>query len=353
MQRSRLFRLMYIVREVKQGRYPNAHTLSRDLEVSERTIHRDLELLRDDFCAPLEFDRRRKGFYLTDPEWTPTFAARDMRLGAGEALALVLGLQALESVRAHGLEEPFQALLEKLPHLLPEQVTVDLASLTSQVSFFFEPARGDPRAVGRRLNRLREAIWARRVVRLRYYTASRDQETVRLVEPYHLRYYDGAWYVAGYCRWRRAVRTFAVDRIRELEVLEETFPPPTPDRFSPETYFGEAWRLQRGAERQQVVVRFRPEQARYMRGRIWHPSQESRDEPDGSLVLSFRVLGTDEIMRWLLQFGASAQVLAPPSLREAIAAEAEAMLAQYRRVHADRREPQTEAHGGRSLDAGR
>ncbi|HEY8415169.1 MAG TPA: WYL domain-containing protein, partial [Thermaerobacter sp.] len=87
--------------------------------------------------------------------------------------------------------------------------------------------------------------------------------------------------------------------------------------------------------------------------RIWHPSQESRDEPDGSLVLSFRVLGTDEIMRWLLQFGASAQVLAPPSLQEAIAAEAEAMLAQYRGVHADRPEPQAEAHGGRSLGSGR
>ncbi|WP_148235726.1 helix-turn-helix transcriptional regulator [Thermaerobacter marianensis] len=351
MQRSRLFRLMFIVRELKWGRYPNARTLAQRLEVTARTIHRDLDVLRDDFYAPVEFDRSRNGFYLTDPDWVPSFGDGGVRLGAGEALALVLGLQALESVRAHGLEEPFQALLDKLPFLLPDPVSVDLGALASRVSFFFEPARGDPQAVGERLARLREAIDGCRVVRLRYYTASRDEETERLIEPYHLRYYEGAWYVAGYCRWRRDVRTFAVDRIREIEVLPETFPPPSPERFSPDVYFGEAWRLQRGAERQRVVVRFRPPQARYVRGRVWHPSQDARDEPDGSLVLSFQVLGTDEIMRWLLQFGAGVEVLEPPSLREAMAAEAEAMLAQYR-GRGERPAP-SKGQGGHGADVGR
>ncbi|EKP95531.1 helix-turn-helix transcriptional regulator [Thermaerobacter subterraneus] len=330
MNRAQLHRLVRIVDELRAKRYPNARTLAEKLEVTSRTIHRDLDVLRDDWHAPLEFDRRRNGYYLADPGWQPPVGAGLARLGAGEALALVLSLQALEAVRAHGLEDAFRALLQRLPELLPDQVTVDLASLAHRVSFFFEPARGDPEAVGERLGALRAAIEACRVVRLRYYTASRDQETTRLVEPYHLRYYDGAWYVAGFCRWRQDVRTFAVDRIREIQVLAETFPPPTPDRFSPDVYFGEAWRLQRGAERQKVVVRFHPPQARYVRGRTWHPSQESREEQDGSLVLSFRVLGTEEIMRWLLQFGAGVEVLEPASLREAMVAEVEAMARLYR-----------------------
>ncbi|GAB6876615.1 helix-turn-helix transcriptional regulator [Thermaerobacter litoralis] len=329
MNRAQLHRLVRIVAELRANRYPNARTLAESLEVTTRTVHRDLDVLRDDWHAPLEFDRRRNGYYLTDPSWEPPVKAGLSRLGAGEALALAFGLQALEAVRAHGLEEAFQALLARLPELLPEQVTVDLSSLAHRVSFFFEPTRGDPEAVGERLAALREAIEGCRVVRLRYYTASRDEETTRLVEPYHLRYYDGAWYMAGYCRWRKDVRTFAVDRIRDIQVLDETFPPPGPDRFSPEVYFGEAWRLQRGAERQKVVVRFRPPQARYVRGRTWHPSQESQEEPDGSLVLTFRVLGTDEIMRWLLQFGAGAEVLEPASLRQAMAAEAEAIARLY------------------------
>lgn len=330
MNRAQIYRLSYIVKRLQEGTYPNARTLARALEVSERTVLRDLDLLRDDWGAPIEFDRRRRGFYLTDPQWVPPLGQGSMRLGTGEAVALLLALHALEAVRAHGLEDAFRSLLDKLPHLLPEPVTVDLASLTQRISFYFEPARGDPREVAELLSRLRQAIEQRRVLAVRYYTASRDEETFRELEPYHLRYYDGAWYLVGYCRWRRDVRTFAVDRIRHCAVLDETFQPPSPERFAPETYFGEAWRLQRGAERQHVVVRFSPQQARFVRGRTWHPTQEAREEPDGSLVLSFRVLGVDEIKRWLLQFGSHVEVLAPRALRQALAEEAARMVDLYR-----------------------
>ena len=110
-------------------------------------------------------------------------------------------------------------------------------------------------------------IAAARRVEMEYYTPSRDEVTVRRVDPYHLRHFEGAWYLAGFCHRRREVRTFALDRIRRLEVLAETFPRPSPQEFSPETYFGESWRLERGAGRQRVVVRFDPYQARWLRGR--------------------------------------------------------------------------------------
>lgn len=331
MQRGRLYRLLHILDRVRRGDYPNSRTLSEELGVSVRTLRRDLDLLRDDWGAPLEFDAGRRGFYLTDPHWVPPMGGKEeIRLAAGEALALVLALQAFEAVRTHGLEAAFRSLLNKLPHLLPESVTVDLQSLTRHVSFCFEPVRGDPHLLADRLNLLREAIEHRRVLAMRYFTATRGEETWRQLEPYHLRYYDGVWYVVGYCRWRKDVRTFAVDRIRQCEVLNETFPPPPPERFSPDTYFGEAWRLQRGAERQRVVVRFSPEQSFFVRGRTWHPTQEAREEPDGSLVLAFQVLGLDEIMRWLLQFGSRVEVLEPAALRQAMAEEAMRMVAIYR-----------------------
>lgn len=329
--RGRLFRLLYILDRVRLGDYPNSRTLSEELGVSDRTIKRDLDLLRDDWGAPLEFDHGRNGFYLSESDWIPPVGREDVvRLTTGEAVALVLALQTFEAVQGHGLASAFRSLLEKLPHLLPEPVTVDLPSLVQHISFSFEPVRGDPGLVADRLALLRRAIEQRRVLVMRYYTASRDEETQRHLEPYHLRYYDGAWYVVGYCRWRKEVRTFAVDRIRHCEILDETFPLPSPERFSPDTYFGEAWRLQRGAERQRVVVRFSPEQARFVRGRVWHPTQETREEPDGSLVLAFRVLGLEEIMRWLLQFGSHVEVLEPPALRSAIAKEAERIVAIYR-----------------------
>lgn len=331
MKRGRLHRLLHILDRARGGARPNCRTLARELGTSPRTILRDLDLLRDDWGAPLEFDRCRNGYLLTDPGWRPPVRPDrpGWRLSAGEAVALVLSLRAFEALHGHGLEAAFRSLLEKLPDLLPAEVSVDLADLSRQVSFFFEPARGEPGAVGERLARLREAVEGRRVVEVTYYTASRDEETERRVEPYHLRHHDGVWYLVGWCRWRRAMRTFAVDRIRHYALLDESFAPPPPERFSPETYFGEAWRLQRGEERERVVVRFTPEQARFVRGRTWHPTQEAREEPDGSLVLGFRVLGLEEIARWLLQFGSRVEALEPPSLRALLAEEARQMAALY------------------------
>lgn len=345
MHRSRLYRLWRILERVRQGRYPNARTLADELEVSQRTILRDLDLLRDDWGAPLEFDQRRRGFFLSDPGWMPPVQdTGGQRLTAGEALALVLAVQALDALLGHGLEEAFRALLRRLPDLLPESVSVDLQSVARDISFSFAPPRGDPDVVASRMSVLREAIEQCRVVEMRYYTATRDEETTRQLEPYHLRYHEGAWYVVGYCRRRQAVRTFAVDRIRDCCLLEETFTPPTPERFSPETYFGEAWRLQRGDERQQVVVRFSPEQARFVRHRVWHPTQEAVDEPGGHLVLTFHVLGLDEIRRWLLQFGSAVEVLEPPTLRRTLAEEARRMMLLYN--------DETPEHQQRDLQAG-
>lgn len=331
MRRGRLHRLLHIIERARCGAHPNCRTLAEELGVTPRTIMRDLDLLRDDWRAPLEFDHARNGFRLADPDWEPTIKPDDPDwcLSAGEAVALVLSLHAFDALRGHGLEGAFRSLLEKLPDLLPEEVSVDMAGLSRQISFFFGPVRGEAGLVGERLARLREAIEARRVVEMTYYTASRDEETVRRIEPYHLRYHDGVWYLVGWCRWRQAVRTFAVDRIRLLELRDETFPPPPLERFSPETYFGEAWRLQRGAEMVRVVARFAPDQARYLRGRVWHPTQEAREEPDGSLVLSFRVLGMEEIARWLLQFGSRVEVLEPPSLRALLAEEVRRLVEVY------------------------
>lgn len=187
MRRGRLHRLLHIVKQVRRGAYPNCRTLAEELEVSTRTILRDLELLRDDWNAPLAFSHAHRGFYLADSDWVPPVGGSntEIRLSAGEALALVLALHTFDALQAHGLEPAFRSLLDKLPRLLPETVSVNLVELAQQVSFFFHPPRGEPEAIAEYLARLREAVEARRVVDMTYYTASRDEVTRRQVEPYY------------------------------------------------------------------------------------------------------------------------------------------------------------------------
>lgn len=325
MSRDQLRRAYVICEQLRRDRYPNCRTLAGRLEVHERTVHRDLAYLRDVLRAPLEYDARRRGWRLADPDWT----LPPVRLAEGEAVALLLGLNALAAYQGTGLESPLRSLIEKLPLLLPDHVSVDPGDLFGGVSFMVEPLRGDPERVAATFAALREAVAARRRVEITYYTPSRDETTVRRVDPYHLRHFEGAWYLAALCHLRGEVRTFALDRVLRLTPLDETFQRPAPEDFSPEAYFGESWRLERGAERRRVVVRFDPYQARWLRGRTWHPTQESAEGADGSLTLAFTVTGLGEVKRWVMQFGAGAEVLEPPELRAAVAAEAARLAGAY------------------------
>jgi predicted DNA-binding transcriptional regulator YafY len=175
---------------------------------------------------------------------------------------------------------------------------------------------------GEHLEEIHRALAERRTLRLRYYSLSRNAETERDVDPYHVTLFNGGLYLVGHCHLRREVRIFAVERIRAAEALRETFS--IPPGFDAEAYLRSAWGIVRG-ELIDVRAVFTRAVAPHVRGRLWHASQELRELPGGRLEMRLTVADTLEVRRWLLGFGAGVDVLAPPALREAIRREAEAV----------------------------
>lgn len=323
MKRTQLHRIYFIYQCLRDGTYPNCRTLAERLEVDERTIHRDITFLRDFYCAPVEYDNRRRGYYLQDP----CFTLPGLRLSEGEAVALLLGLNALSACGHTGLEGPLNSLMNKLPLILPAEVSVDLDEIRQGISFVAEPPRGDIEKVAANFSAIRQAIDKSERLEINYYSPGRDELTVRRVDPYHLRHFHGAWYMAAYCHLRGEVRTFALDRIIHLAPVDEHFQRPT--SFNPYEYFGNSWRLERGSGTHRVTVRFSPYQARWLRGRRWHPTQQTEEGADGSLTVSFTVSSLGEVKRWVMQYGAEAEVLEPTELREEIARETARMARVY------------------------
>ena len=174
------------------------------------------------------------------------------------------------------------------------------------------------------MQEIERALAEQRTLRLRYYSLSRDAETDREVDPYHLTYFNGGVYLVAFCHLRRDVRLFAVERIRAAAVLRDTFV--VPESFDVEAYLRDAWGIVRG---ELVAVRavFSPAMAPYIRERLWHPSQELRELAGGGLELRLRVADTGEVRRWLLGFGAEVEVLEPAALRAAMAGEAQRLAA--------------------------
>jgi predicted DNA-binding transcriptional regulator YafY len=172
------------------------------------------------------------------------------------------------------------------------------------------------------LPKIHRALGEHRTLRTRYYSASRDSEDVREIDPYHLTLFNGGLYLVGHCHLRDAVRIFAVERMRTVELTRARFVMQAD--FDAERYLEGVWGILRG-DLVTVRVLFARSLAPYIRERLWHPSQKLRDLPDGRVELTLTVADTLEVRRWILGFGIEAEVVAPERLREALRKEVEQM----------------------------
>jgi len=217
MSRLQLERLLKIDDLLRKPERQTAQTLADELEVSERTIRDDLAFLKNRLNAPLEFQRTR-GHYYTDPEWRlPTIS-----LTRGELYALTLGARMLEACAGSAYAVELRSAVSRLAERLPDETWVDLQQVADERIIFRTGAETnlDPDI----WHRLEDACRESKQVWMRYYTASRDADSERVLDPYLLHIYRGTNpYVIGWCHRRDEVRWFRVDRIRELKLLDSVF----------------------------------------------------------------------------------------------------------------------------------
>ena len=155
---------------------------------------------------------------------------------------------------------------------------------------------------------------------------SRKKETRRRVDPYRIWFFNGTFYLIGFCHMRNEVRIFALDRIKMLHQTKETFE--VPEDFSLERFMGPSFGVYQG-EAVHIKVWFHPDVAGYIKEKIWHKSQQIHPQDNGSIIFEAEVAGTDEIRFWIMNWGSHALVLESESLMDETREEAEAMLERY------------------------
>ncbi|NLM37483.1 MAG: YafY family transcriptional regulator, partial [Firmicutes bacterium] len=309
---SRLFEMFFTIQAVPGL---SAAELAKRCRVSIRQCYRDLRTLEEG-GVPLYNERGYrilKGSVLQDISFT-----------LEEAMALIYGLKLIEQQKGL-LETPSQAL-GKLMDRLPEGLRRRLGSIEERVEIDITPA-ADYSNKGPLFKAINTAIQEQKILKIEYYSFSRDTVTTRKVNPYKLVFKDGFWYLVGYCHHREKVRVFRVDRIRCFSLTSETFAPPTDFDF--EKYMGAAWQMERGEEFH-FKVRFYGEAARFIRETTYHPSQQIVEEPEGTVLFTARAGGMQSILRWALSFGDKAEVLEPQELRDMVAEVMAAGVKRYR-----------------------
>ena len=325
--RPPLERMLRIHEELRRGALTNCSKLAKALEVSTKTINRDIAFMRDRMDLPIEFDSRIQAYRYTHP----VGAFPTVQVTEGELLALLVARRALEQYRGTSFHRQLEVAFEKLAAGLKDRITFSPVDELRAVSF---KNIGLGRADLTVFNPLSRAILEQVAVRFDYRKPGDPRASRRHVQPYHLANRENLWYLVGYDTERSAMRTFALPRLTRVEVTKERFA--RPEDFSPERFFSNALGVLGGEQAYVVTVRFSPAVADRVREREWHESQTITERPDGGIELTLKLGALPEVERWILGWGSEAEVLEPPELRARIKRTVEALRARYEAPSAQR-----------------
>src|SRR5512138_1060034 len=317
---SRLLSILMLLQS--RGRV-SAYALARELEVSVRTIYRDVDSLSA-AGVPIYGDRGRSGGYQLRDGWRTQLTG----LTAGEARALLM-TNLPGPAKALGLGEAAASAHLKLLAALPADWRSDAERVGAR--FHLDPVdwfRGAPPPADQ-LRVVAEGVWSERRLRMRYESWSAVSE--RVVDPLGLVLKGGAWYLVA--RDKREPRTYRVAAIAQAEVLDERFTRPA--RFDLEAFWSASTRrFEEGVYRDVATLRVTADglaRLRHFSPIVAQAADRTLTAPDarGWRTVTVPIESVEHASREMLRLGANAVVLQPLALRDALCASLRAMLAAY------------------------
>jgi len=319
--RPAIWRLDHIHKRILERGFPNCSILAAEMEVTPKTVQRDITFMQTQKGLPIEYDAVRHGYYYSEPlESFPL-----LKITRGELVALFVAKQALPLLKGGSLHKLVAESFAKIAEACPEEVTLDWEDLGDAFSV---SSSGEVAADALLFGHLVDAVLQRREVTFDYRSLNGRMSKGRRVRPYHVGRLNQGWYVVGHDVGNGELRTFAFPRLSGLVLTNTKFERPADfnihDLLS--TGFG-VWSYGNDVEVYHVRVRFTGWAAQVVSERRWHRSQHISTSDDGSVVFSASLSGLEELTRWVLGFGSMAVVLEPEPLKRRVREEVLAMAA--------------------------
>ncbi len=308
---------MKIHQAIQSGKFPNASTLAGELEVSTKSIHRDLEFMRDRFQFPLEYNALRNGYFYT--EKVSSFPT--LQITEGELFALLVAEKALQQYRGTAFEKPLLSAFKKMAASLPDAFSLNLSEWEQTISF---RTSAEPILNLKIFDAIAKATAQRQQVKLVYRKPGRREIETRLVDPYHLANINGEWFLFAFDHARKDIRTFVPARIHAIEQTGKKFL--RPQKFSLEKRLRDSFGVHSAEGLFEVVIQFSENVADYIREKKWHASQELRELKNGGVELHLKLSSLAEIQRWILGWAGNAIVIRPPELAQSVKEAAQKIL---------------------------
>ncbi len=301
------------------GRGTSAKQLAPEWEVSYKTIQRDIEYMRYQLDAPIEYSAKKRGLYYSEDNFNlPAFSIKESDL-----FAVYLAQQLLVQYEGTPLYDNLFSVYQKIEQALPGTMAVDADMVHSRMTVF--PSAYVPvdlvvwKNVFSSLRNLKS-------LRISYRTPGKTVRE-RELDIYHTVRFEENWYVIGYCHMRKQVRTFHLSRIEKTICTDNEYIIPADFNFLKLTgsHFGLYWT----GKEQTVKINFFKPVVPYILERTWHKSQHFDERSDGSIILTLRINHLLELKRWVLSWGENAVVIEPKELVDQITNDIRKMASHY------------------------
>jgi predicted DNA-binding transcriptional regulator YafY len=320
---AEVIRQWNIVREIEsRAAGVTIHHLARTTGVTTRTIRRDLDALQQ-AGFPL-FDDRQDGKTLWKLRARPFKALEAAGFTIAELCALYFSRTLLECLTA----TPFQADLKRAFDKFEAVLTPRMRQFLDRLPAIFAAKIDSPKrsaASQEIIARVLEATLYQRKASMRYHSFSSGRTGTYEVDPYRLVYALGGLYLVAFVPAYGEQRTFAVERIRSISLLEDHF---TPVSDRQDDAFSHSLGIHQGTP-ERIELEFQARVVPYVKERVWHASQMVRELPGGGLRMQLDVCNDWALRSWIRGFGPFVRVVRPSALADQILEELEQARLQY------------------------
>ena len=279
-------------------------------EVSLATFKRDIAKLRDQMGMPIIFDKDRGGYYLDRNNLSTEMPG--LWFNPEELVALLTIRRLIEQLEPDLIGHKLRPLQKKLATLL-EAKGLGAEEISKRVRMTFA---GKRHFEIKSFEQVAFATINRKKIRMKHLNRQRSEQIERVISPQTLVHYRDNWYVDGWCDLRNDIRSFSLDVIDDVEILDQ--PARDVDEVELRRVTRASYGIFAGQPTDWAVLRFSKHRAQWVEGEQWHAQQRATREPDGSYLLKIPYSDDRELLGDILRFGADVQVLEPKELRSKV-----------------------------------
>jgi predicted DNA-binding transcriptional regulator YafY len=306
--------------------HPGIHVrdIAKSFDISERTIYRDFNTLSLAGFPVYSSPGKGGGYFIDKDCFLPP-----LRFTCEEAASLLIAAKIFLYQKGFPYQKNIQLALSKIEGILESENKKYMQKIDKKISVYLGKMK-DYQSYDTIFQQINKAIIDKNQIIITYYTITRNKQTLRTVNPFHLMFKGGFWYLIAFCHWRNEIKIFRIDRIKDIQQTNKSFS--IPSNFSLPSYLGKSWQVVRGdGETYKIEIKIFPPASRWVREEVRHHTQKITTLDNETILFTAEVPSFIEIKKWVLQLGSCAQVIEPEELKNEVLEEIDGMRERYRK----------------------